>query len=56
MNEELKALEENNIWTSTTLPPDKQPVGAKCVYKVKYNSSGSLERYKGRFVFKGYTQ
>jgi Reverse transcriptase (RNA-dependent DNA polymerase) len=31
-------------------------VGCKWVYKLKYNSDRTIERYKARLVAKGYTQ
>lgn len=52
MNDELKALKENNTWILTTLSPNKQPIGAQWVYKVKYNYDGSLEQ-QARLVAKG---
>ncbi|CAA7404778.1 unnamed protein product [Spirodela intermedia] len=39
-----------------TLPKNKRIVGCRWVYTVKYNSDGSLERYKAKLVAKGYTQ
>ena len=56
MKEELKALEKNKTWVIVQLPKDKKPVGCRCVYKIKYNSDGTIERYKARLVAKGYTQ
>ncbi|GJR79245.1 cysteine-rich receptor-like protein kinase 8 [Tanacetum coccineum] len=56
MNKELDALESNNTWELTLLPPSKQATGSKWVYKIKYKSDGSVERYKGRLVAKGFNQ
>lgn len=56
MRNELNALESNETWEITTLPVDKQPVGCKWVYRIKYNADGSIDRYKARLVAKGYTQ
>jgi hypothetical protein len=56
MKAKISALEENNTWVVTDLPPNKHPIGCKWVYKVKHKSDGSVERYKARLVAKGYTQ
>ena len=56
MEEEFQALEKNDTWTIVPLPKNKKPVGCKWVYKIKYQSDGSIERYKARLVAKGYTQ
>jgi hypothetical protein len=56
MNTEIAALEENQTWLITDLPPHKVPIGCKWVYKVKLKADGSIERYKARLVAKGYTQ
>ncbi|XP_019228108.1 PREDICTED: uncharacterized protein LOC109209314 [Nicotiana attenuata] len=53
---EITALEENNTWSIVPLPPEKVPIGCKWVFKVKYKSSGEVERYKARLVAKGYSQ
>ena len=52
---EIKALEANNTWTLTSLPLGKKPIGCKWVYRVKYKSDGSVERYMARLVAKGFT-
>ncbi|CAL9019569.1 unnamed protein product, partial [Prunus brigantina] len=56
MAAELQALEQNQTWTLTSLPPSKRAIGSRWVYKIKHKSDGSVERYKARLVAKGYTQ
>lgn len=50
MKEELQALDKNNTWTIMPLPKGKKLVGCKLVYKMKYNSDGTIEGYKVRLV------
>jgi len=40
----------------TDLPPRKRLINCKYVYKIKYNSDGSIERFKARLIVKGYLQ
>lgn len=56
MKQEMQALENNKTWEISNLPHGKKIVGCKWVYTLKYNSDGSLERYKARLVAKRYTQ
>ena len=37
-------------------PHDKDGIGLKWVYKIKYNEDGSIEKYKTRLVAKWYSQ
>ncbi|KAB2614533.1 hypothetical protein D8674_039240 [Pyrus ussuriensis x Pyrus communis] len=38
------------------LPKGKKTVGCRWIYKVKFNSDGSIERHKARLVARGFTQ
>ena len=57
MKEEIEAIEKNNTWCLVDLPPNKEAIGLKWIYKSKFNSDdGSLQRHKARLVAKGYAQ
>lgn len=52
----ISTFENNHTWTLTSLPNGKQAISYKWVYKIKYKSNCSIERYKARFVDAAYTQ
>ena len=56
MAAELEAMDSNDTWTILPLPPGKNTVGCRWVYKIKYGSNGKIERHKARLVAKGFTQ
>ncbi|GJU46289.1 ribonuclease H-like domain-containing protein [Tanacetum coccineum] len=56
MNSEIKALNRNNTWTVCDLPADRKPIGSNWIYKIKYKSTGDIDRYKARLVAKGFSQ
>jgi hypothetical protein len=53
MSKEIDALEANHTWDITDLPHGKKAISSKWVYKLKYNSDGTLERHKARLVVMG---
>ena len=53
---EYDSLITNKTWKLVDLPPGRKAIGCKWVFKIKYDSSGKLERYKARLVAKGYSQ
>lgn len=56
MDEEYNSLIKQGTWILRELPPGRKAIKCKWVYKVKYNTSGNIERYKARLVAKGYSQ
>lgn len=56
MAAEIEALEANKTWIIVLLPPGAKPIGCRWIYKIKYNSDGSINKFKARLVAKGYTQ
>ena len=56
MQEELDSIKANNTYTLVPLPPARQAIGCKWVYKIKRHADGSIDRYKARLVAKGYSQ
>jgi hypothetical protein len=47
---------KNNTWELTELPKHKKPIRCKWIYKPKFKSGGSIDKYKARLVAKGYSQ
>ena len=56
MQSEMDSIHKNGTWELCDLPPGKRAIGTKWVYKLKRRSDGSIDRYKARFVAKGYAQ
>ena len=57
MRKEYNALiKKNGIWSLVPRIDDHKVVGNKWVYRVKYNTDGSLSKYKARLVAKGFQQ
>ncbi|XP_015169404.1 uncharacterized protein [Solanum tuberosum] len=56
MTDELCALDSNHTWEVVDLPPGKQAIGSKWVFKIKHKANGTVDKYKARLVAKGYTQ
>ena len=50
MQEEIAALESNDVWRVTKLSPGVHALHFKWVFKTKTGADGELERYKARFV------
>lgn len=53
---EFSALIKNKIWDLVPRPPHSNVISGKWLYRHKFNADGSLERYKARWVARGFTQ
>jgi len=45
-----------HVWEVVPRPQDRSVVGSRWIYKIKYATDNSVEKYKARFVAKGYAQ
>ena len=56
MDEEIDAIERNEIWELISLPPKKKIIRVKWIYKSKWYAEGKMDRHKAWLVVKGYKQ
>lgn len=56
MAEEFAALVGNRTWELVPRPPRSNIITGKWVFRHKTRADGSLERYKARWVVRGFTQ
>jgi hypothetical protein len=56
MDREITSLKENQTWILTDLPPGAKAIPCKWIFRLKKNPDGSIDKYKGRLVVKGFSQ
>ena len=56
MHEEYESIMKNDVWEVVPRPEDKSVVTSKWLYKINHGSNGSAEKYKARFVARGFSQ
>jgi hypothetical protein len=56
MAEEYQSIMQNDVWDVVPRPKEKYVVSSKWVYKTKHTTDGSIEKYKARFVARGFSQ
>jgi Reverse transcriptase (RNA-dependent DNA polymerase) len=56
IQEEYDSLMKNGTWELTDLPPGKNIVSCKWVFKVKQDANGNVFRFKARLVTRGFSQ
>jgi len=56
--EDLASMLKNQVWTEVygKQTEHRNIIGSRWVFKIMYGLSGEVQRYKARFVAKGYSQ
>jgi len=54
--EESDSIVRNSASEIVPRPEGKSVVGSRWIYKVKQEADGSVEKYKARFVARGFSQ
>ncbi len=47
---------KNETWRLVVLAKGRKAVRGRWLYKIKYNNDGTVDKYKARFVAKGFSQ
>jgi hypothetical protein len=56
MTEEYQSIIRNDVWEIVPRPKSKDVVSSKWLFKIKHVDDGSIEKYKARFVTRGFSQ
>jgi hypothetical protein len=56
MTEEYQSIIKNDVWEIVPRPKSKDVVSSKWLFKIKHAANGSIEKYKARFVARGFSQ
>ena len=56
MIEEYQSIMKNDVWEIVPGPEKTSVVTSKWIYKIKHTVDGSIEKYKAKFVARGFSQ
>jgi hypothetical protein len=56
MIEEYQSIMKNEVWEIVPRPGNKDVVSYRWLFKIKHAADGSIEKYKARFVARGFSQ
>jgi hypothetical protein len=56
MTEEYQSILKNEVWEIVPKPKSKDVVSSKWLLKIKHAVDESIEKYKARFVTRGFSQ
>ena len=53
--EDYQSITKNDVWDIVPKLEKKSVVSSKWIYKIKHAADGSIEKYKVRFVARGFS-
>lgn len=56
MTKEYESIIQNNVQDVVPIPQGKFVVTSKWLFKIKHGADGSIEKYKAKFVTRGFSQ
>jgi hypothetical protein len=56
MTEEQRSIMKNEVWEIVPRTKEKSVVTSKWVYKIKHEEDESVDKYKARFIARGFFQ
>ena len=56
MLNDYQLIMKNDVWDVVPRPEGKFVVTSKWIYKIKHAADGSIEKYKARFMSRGFSQ
>jgi hypothetical protein len=56
MTEEYQSIMKNEVWEIVPRSKNKDGVSYRWLFKIKHAANGSIEKYKARFVARGFSQ
>ena len=56
MIEEYQSIMKNDVWDVVPRPEGNSAVTSKWIYKIKYATDGSIEKYKAIFLARGFSE
>ena len=54
MVEEYSSIMKNDVWEVVPRPEGRSVVISRWIYKIKYATDDSIEKFKARFVARGF--
>jgi hypothetical protein len=56
MMEEYESILKNDVWEVVPRPQGKSVITSKRIYRINHAADGSVEKFKARFVARGFSR